>query len=75
MDLAAKTLNGFAYVERATGAPILADSVAFLDCAVRDRMEVGNHTFFAGEVLEAGFLKDEDTEVLRMEDTRMNYGG
>ena len=75
VDLAAKTLNGFAYVERATGAPILAGSVAFLDCAVRDRMEVGNHTFFAGEVLEAGFLKDEDTEVLRMEDTRMNYGG
>ncbi len=75
VDLAAKTLNGFAYLERTTGAPILAGSVAFLDCAVRDRMEVGNHTFFAGEVLEAGFLSDEDTEVLRMEDTRMNYGG
>ena len=75
VDLAAKTLNGFPYVERATGAPILAQSVAFLDCAVRDRMVVGEHTFFAGEVVEAGFLKDEDTEVLRMEDTRMNYGG
>jgi len=75
VDLSAQTLNGFAYVERTTGAPILAQSVAFLDCAVRDRMVVGNHTFFAGEVMEAGFLKDEDTEVLRMEDTRMNYGG
>ena len=59
----------------APGAPILTQSVAFLDCAVRDRMVVGEHTFFAGEVLEAGFLKDEDTDVLRMEDTRMNYGG
>ena len=75
VDLAAKTLNGFAYVERATGAPILAQSVAFCDCVVRDRMVVGDHTFFAGEVVEAGFLKAEDTEVLRMEDTRMNYGG
>src|SRR6478609_2266389 len=62
-------------VDRATGAPILAQSVAFCDCAVRDRMVVGDHTFFAGEVVEAAFLKDEDTEVLRMEDTRMNYGG
>ena len=75
VDLAARTLNGFEYVERVTGAPVLAQSVAFLDCAVRDRMVVGEHTFFAGEVLEAGFLKDEETEVLRMEDTRMNYGG
>ena len=75
VDLAAKTLNGFPFVERATGAPILAQSVAFCDCAVRDRMVVGDHTFFAGEVVEAAFLKEEDTEVLRMEDTRMNYGG
>src|SRR6476659_8567147 len=75
VDVAARTMNGFAYVERATGAPILAQSVAFCDCEVRDRMVVGDHTFFAGEVVEAGFLADETTEVLRMEDTRMNYGG
>jgi len=75
VDLAGKTLNGFEYVERVTGAPVLAQSVAFLDCAVRDRMVVGEHTFFAGEVLEAGFLKDEETDVLRMEDSRMSYGG
>jgi len=75
VDLAASTLNGFAFVTRTTGAPILAQSVAYLDCAVRDRMEVGNHTFFAGEVLDCGFLKSEDTAVLSMADTRMNYGG
>ena len=75
VDLEANTLNGFPYLERATGAPILSQSVAFLDCRVRDRMVVGNHTFFAGEVVDCGFLGDEDTDVLRMEDTRMNYGG
>jgi flavin reductase (DIM6/NTAB) family NADH-FMN oxidoreductase RutF len=75
VDLAARTLNGFEYVERVTGAPVLAQSVAFLDCEVRDRMVIGEHTFFAGEVVDCGFLKDEATEVLRMEDTRMNYGG
>jgi flavin reductase (DIM6/NTAB) family NADH-FMN oxidoreductase RutF len=75
VDAEAHSLNGFPVIERVTGAPILAQAVAFLDCAVRDRLEAGNHTIFAGEVLDAGFLADEDTPILRMEDTRMNYGG
>jgi len=75
VDLAAKTLNDFSYVERATGAPVLAQAVAFVDCELRQQVEAGNHTLFIGEVVDAGFLKDEDTPVLRMEDTRMNYGG
>ena len=75
VDLAAKTLNGFEYVERATGAPILAQSVAYLDCELRETLDAGSHTLFVGEVVDAGFLKDEATEVLRMEDTKMNYGG
>jgi flavin reductase (DIM6/NTAB) family NADH-FMN oxidoreductase RutF len=75
VDLAAQTLNGFPYIERTTGAPILAQAVAFLDCEVRERAVAGNHTFFIGEVVDSGFLRDEDTPVLRMEDTRMNYGG
>lgn len=75
VDTAAQTLNGFPIIERVTGAPILAQSVAFLDCAVRDRLEAGEHTFFAGEVVDCGFLADEDTPILQMDDTRMNYGG
>ncbi len=75
VDVEAQTLNGFPYVERTTGAPILAQSVAWLDCAVRQEVGVGSHTLFVGEVVDAGFSKDEATPVLRMEDTRMNYGG
>ena len=74
-DLVAKTLNGFAYVEKVTGAPILAQAVAYIDCEVRERVTAGNHTLFIGEVVDTAFLEDEETEVLRMEDTRMNYGG
>ena len=62
-------------MEKVTGAPILAQAVAYLDCEVRERSTAGNHTLFVGEVVDCGFLKDEETEVLRMEDTRMNYGG
>jgi flavin reductase (DIM6/NTAB) family NADH-FMN oxidoreductase RutF len=75
VDLSAKTLNGFAYTEKVTGAPVLTQAVAYVDCEVREQVAAGNHTLFLGEVVDAGFLKDEDTEVLRMEDTRMNYGG
>lgn len=74
-DLEAGTLNGFPFVERATGAPILAQAVAWLDCEVRQAVEIGGHTLFVGEIVDCGFSKDEATPVLRMEDTRMNYGG
>ena len=66
------TLNGF---EGVTGAPILSQCVAWLDCEVRQSVETGGHTLFVGEVVDCGFEKDEGTPVLRMEDTRMNYGG
>ena len=76
VDLAARTLNGFPYLDGpATGAPVLAQSVAYLECEVRQAVDVGNHTLFLGEIVNAAFLKDEETPVLRMEDTRMNYGG
>jgi flavin reductase (DIM6/NTAB) family NADH-FMN oxidoreductase RutF len=76
VDLTAKTLNGFPYLDGPqTSAPVLAQAVAYVECEVRQPVEIGNHTLFLGEIVNAAFLKDEDTEVLRMEDTRMNYGG
>jgi len=75
VDLAASTLNGFAVHTATTGAPVLDQTSAFLDCVVRDRVATGDHTLFVGEIVDCGFQKDEETPVLRMEDTRMNYGG
>jgi flavin reductase (DIM6/NTAB) family NADH-FMN oxidoreductase RutF len=75
VDHDARTLNGFAFHTGVTGAPILDQAPAYVDCEVRQSVEVGNHTFFIGEVVDAAFQADEETEVLRMEDTRMNYGG
>lgn len=72
----AHTINDVAYVERVTGAPILSQAVAFCDCELREALEVGGHTLYVGEVVDAAFLRDDEaTPVLRMEDTRMNYGG
>jgi flavin reductase (DIM6/NTAB) family NADH-FMN oxidoreductase RutF len=75
VDLEARTLNGFAFHDGKTGAPILNHSVAFVECEVRNPVDCGDHTFFIGEVVDDGFQQPEDTPVLRMEDTRMNYGG
>ncbi|MGH8972304.1 MAG: flavin reductase family protein [Acidimicrobiia bacterium] len=71
-----KSLNGFAVHDGRTGAPILDQAVAYVDCEVRNPVDCGGHTFFIGEVVDAAFrVEDEETEVLRMEDTRMSYGG
>jgi flavin reductase (DIM6/NTAB) family NADH-FMN oxidoreductase RutF len=75
VDEAASTLNGFPYHDGRTGAPILDQAVAYIECEVRQEVDCGGHTLFIGEIVDAGFQKPEDTPVLRMEDTRMNYGG
>jgi flavin reductase (DIM6/NTAB) family NADH-FMN oxidoreductase RutF len=74
-DTAARTLNGFAYTAAVTGAPILTQAVAWIDCRLDRTLDAGSHTLFVGEVVAAGFQRPEDTPVLRMEDTRMSYGG
>jgi flavin reductase (DIM6/NTAB) family NADH-FMN oxidoreductase RutF len=71
----AMTLNGFAFHHGVTGAPILTQAVGYVDCALRQSVDAGGHTLFIGEVIDSAFQAAEDTPVLRMEDTRMNYGG
>ncbi len=75
VDVDGGTLNGFPFHDGPTGAPILDQAVAWLDCRVHSTVDLGSHTLFVGEVADAGFQKPEDTPALRMEDTRMNYGG
>ncbi len=37
-----------------TGAPILQDCLAWLDCEIRSRHQAGNHSIYVGEVLAGG---------------------
>ena len=70
VDIEARTLNGFPYHDGVTGAPILDQAVAYLDCEVRQAVDLGEHTLFVGEIVDAAFQRDdEETPVLRMEDT------
>jgi len=75
VDDAAHTLNELDFHDGRTGAPVLDQALAFVECEVRQTVDTGDHTLFIGEVVDAGFQKPEETPPLRMEDTRMNYGG
>jgi flavin reductase (DIM6/NTAB) family NADH-FMN oxidoreductase RutF len=68
------TLNGRAVRAASTGAPVFEDAVAWMDCAVRHTLDLGTHTLFVGEVVEAG-INDDDARPATMQDTRMKYGG
>jgi flavin reductase (DIM6/NTAB) family NADH-FMN oxidoreductase RutF len=67
-------LNGRPVRDGATGAPVFDEAVAWLDCEVRHQLDVGTHTLFVGEVVDAGIERD-DVRVASMADTRMKYGG
>jgi flavin reductase (DIM6/NTAB) family NADH-FMN oxidoreductase RutF len=45
--------RGVAYREERTGAPVLDDALAWIDCRVRETIPAGDHTIFLGEVLGA----------------------
>ncbi len=67
------TMSGQAVRTVGSGAvPVLASAAGYILCDVRSAQPLGSHTLFIGEVSEVG---GEPTDVLRMEDTRMHYGG
>jgi len=68
------TLNERPIREGMTGAPIFEEAIAYLECEVREAINVGTHTLFLGEVVAAG-INDDEAEVASMSHTRMKYGG
>jgi len=47
-----------AYDTHSTGAPVLKDCLAYLDCKVVGSYQAGDHTLFIGEVLSCATKKD-----------------
>ena len=72
-DGALVTMSGHPVREAGpTGVPVLASAAGSLVCRVTQRIALGSHTLCIGEVVE---VAGEPEDVLRMEDTRMHYGG
>lgn len=68
------SLAGHQVLTAVTGAPILAAAVSWLDCRLHSQHDFDSHSLFIGEVVGCA-ERVEQPEVLRMEDTRMSYGG
>ncbi|MGD8605047.1 MAG: flavin reductase family protein [Anaerolineales bacterium] len=80
-EVEGQTLSGEPFSPGVTGAPILDNVPAFLECEVRGIVPFGDHTVFVGEVIEVG-LKAEvkgrpDEAILWLKDLGENifYGG
>jgi flavin reductase (DIM6/NTAB) family NADH-FMN oxidoreductase RutF len=68
------TLNARPVRVATTGAPIFDEAIAWMDCQVRHTLDLGTHTLFVGEVVDAA-IRDDEARPASMNDTRMKYGG
>ncbi len=69
------SMSGQAVEEVGPGRlPVLASRASYLLCRLERVDELGSHDLCIGEVIEVGG-EPAEVEVLRMEDTRMHYGG
>jgi flavin reductase (DIM6/NTAB) family NADH-FMN oxidoreductase RutF len=68
------SLNGRPVRAATSGAPVFDEALAWMDCTVRHRVDLGTHTLFVGEVVDAA-IRDDTARPASMNDTRMKYGG
>ena len=66
-----KQINKFESVEydrKTTGAPILKDALAYLDCKVVSATTAGDHTIFIGEVVDCEIRTEDEPMIYRISD-------
>jgi flavin reductase (DIM6/NTAB) family NADH-FMN oxidoreductase RutF len=68
-----RTLNRYPFEDGVTGAPVLKDASAWLECRVLEEIRRGDHSIFVAEVVAAGVKSDE--EPLPLRETGLSYGG
>jgi len=59
---------GLAWRSGTSGAPVLQDVLAFLDCRVASVNEVGDHSLFIGRLVDEGVLGESSALVFRPAD-------
>ncbi|HUU81305.1 MAG TPA: flavin reductase family protein [Acidobacteriota bacterium] len=53
-------LEGMQYFEGESGAPILTEAMAYLECELSDTFIAGDHTLFVGKVIGGQVLHSSD---------------
>ncbi len=64
---------GVSLETRSTGAPVVADAMAFLDCRLARTAEAGDHTLYLGEVVEGGLLGPPRRPMVHVRKTGFSY--
>ena len=73
-DVIGEKLKTIRHAVGKTGAPILDEAIAYVECEVREiTNDGGDHAVVIGEVVEAGVRRDEPA--LTLMDTGWHYGG
>jgi flavin reductase (DIM6/NTAB) family NADH-FMN oxidoreductase RutF len=67
------SLGGASFHEGVTGAPILDEVPAYLECRVVEMLDAGDHTLFLADIIEAGV--QSDLPALSLDETGWRYGG
>jgi flavin reductase (DIM6/NTAB) family NADH-FMN oxidoreductase RutF len=68
-------LSGYAFQPGpVTGAPLLLEAAAWLECRVVDSIKRGDHTVVVAEVVEAG-VRDAQATPMLLRNTPWQYGG
>ena len=49
--------QGVEWEAKKTGAPIIKETLAYMDCTLVNSVDAGDHTIFIGEIIDAGSLK------------------
>ncbi|MDY7031117.1 MAG: flavin reductase family protein [Thermodesulfobacteriota bacterium] len=50
--------QGIKWETKMTGAPIIKETLAYMDCKLIHSVDTGDHTLFIGEIVDAGSMKD-----------------
>jgi flavin reductase (DIM6/NTAB) family NADH-FMN oxidoreductase RutF len=66
---------GMAHHTAATGAPVLDDAIAFLDCELAHAFEAADHTIFVGRVRACGVQNPDATPLLYFNGKYRELGG
>jgi flavin reductase (DIM6/NTAB) family NADH-FMN oxidoreductase RutF len=67
-------IGDYTFLTRKTGAPILENCSAYLDCRVVETRPAGDHVIFIGEVIDSAMV-DPEAEALTLRETGWRYGG
>ena len=70
-----KDFSGLALTAAETGAPILADALAYLDCRVTQTVPGGDHDIFIGEIVAGGINEGQPLLFYNGRYTRLALSG